>query len=125
MRSYHYDRPDFPQAVRKDASAKVRKNTEPSLKTYEEGYFEIDLAGNLTFFNDSVCQILGYPKKELMGMNNRQYTDKETAKKVFQAFNKVYSTRKPLKGFDWQIIRKDGAKRYIEASVSLQEDSTR
>ena len=59
-----------------------------------------------------------------MGMNNRQYTDKETAKKVFQAFNKVYNTREPLKGFDWQIIRKDGSKRDIEASVSLQEDST-
>jgi PAS domain S-box-containing protein len=57
-------------------------------------------------------------------MNNRQYTDKEIAKKVFQAFNKVYNTREPLKGFDWQIIRKDGSKRDIEASISLQEDST-
>jgi PAS domain S-box-containing protein len=93
-------------------------------KNIQEGYFETDLAGNLTFFSDSVCRIHGYPKEELMGMNNRQYTEKETAKKVFQAFNKVYNTREPLKGFDWQIIRKDGAKRYIEASVSLQEDST-
>ena len=102
----------------------MKKNTEPFLKTSQEGYFEIDLAGNLTFFNDSVCQIHGYSKEELMGMNNRQYTDKETAKKVFQAFNKVYKTGEPLKGFDWQIIRKDGAKRYIEASVSLQKDSS-
>jgi PAS domain S-box-containing protein len=93
-------------------------------KNIQEGYFETDLAGNLTFFSDSVCRIHGYSKEELMGMNNRQYTEKETAKKVFQAFNKVYNTREPLKGFDWQIIRKDGAKRYIEASVSLQEDST-
>jgi PAS domain S-box-containing protein len=94
------------------------------LKNIQEGYFETDLAGNLTFFSDSVCRIHGYPKEELMGMNIRQYTDKEIAKKVFQAFNKVYNRRKPLKGFNWQIIRKDGSKRYIEASVSLQEDST-
>ena len=94
------------------------------LENIQEGYFETDLAGNFTFFSDSVCRIHGYPKEELMGMNNRQYTDKKIAKKVFHAFNKIYNTREPLKGFDWQIIRKDGAKRYVEASVSLQEDST-
>ena len=66
------------------------------LENIQEGYFEVDLAGNFTFFNDSVCRILGYSKEELMGMNNRQYTDKETAKKVFQAFNKVYKTGEPI-----------------------------
>jgi PAS domain S-box-containing protein len=94
------------------------------LENIQEGYFETDLAGNFTFFSDSVCRIHGYPRKELMGMNNRQYTDKETAKKVFQAFNNVYRTGEPIKGFDWQIIRKDGSRRYIEASVSLKENSS-
>ena len=39
----------------------------------EEAYFEIDLAGNLTFFNDASCSIMGYPAYKLMGMNNRKY----------------------------------------------------
>jgi PAS domain S-box-containing protein len=94
------------------------------LETTEEGYYEIDLAGNFTFFNDPVCKLLGYSRKELMGMNNRNYTDKETSKKVFQAFNKVYRTGESTKEFDWQIIRKDGTKRYIEQSASLQKDSS-
>jgi diguanylate cyclase (GGDEF)-like protein len=59
-----------------------------------------------------------------MGMNNRQYTDKEHSKKLFQTFNKVYNTGEPTERFDWQIIRKDGTKRYIESSVSLQKDSS-
>jgi HD-GYP domain-containing protein (c-di-GMP phosphodiesterase class II) len=59
-----------------------------------------------------------------MGMNNRQYTDKENSEKLFQVFNKVYNTGKPTDGLDWQIIRKDGTKRYVEASVSLQKDSS-
>jgi PAS domain S-box-containing protein len=86
---------------RKLAEAALRKSEEKYrtiLENIEDGYYEIDLAGNFTFFNDSMCQILGYTKEELMGMNNRQYTDKEVAKKVFQAFNKVYNTREPLKG---------------------------
>ena len=53
------------------------------LENIKEGYFEVDLAGNFTFFNDSLCQILGYSKEELMGMNYRQYTDKEYCKKTF------------------------------------------
>jgi PAS domain S-box-containing protein len=94
------------------------------LETFQEAYFEVDLAGNFIFFNDSLCRITGYPKEELMGMNHKQFTDKKTSKGVFQAFNEVYKTGKPIEEFDWQIIRKDGAKRYIEASASLQRDSS-
>jgi signal transduction histidine kinase/CheY-like chemotaxis protein/HPt (histidine-containing phosphotransfer) domain-containing protein len=56
-------------------------------------------------------------------MNNRQYTDQENAKKLFQAFNKVYRTREPDREFDWKIIRKDGTERFIESSISLIRDS--
>jgi diguanylate cyclase (GGDEF)-like protein/PAS domain S-box-containing protein len=94
------------------------------LQNIQEGYFEVDLAGNFTFFNDSLCQLYGYSKQKLMGMNNRQYTDKETAKRVFKAFNKVYKTGEPLKRFDWMVTRKDGTKRYVESSVSLLKDSS-
>ena len=92
------------------------------LENIEDGYYEVDLAGNFTFFNSSLCLILGYSNEEMMGMNNRQYTDKEGAKKLFQAFNQVYKTGEPTKEFDWQIIRKDGTKRHTEASVSLLKD---
>ncbi|MFA5321901.1 MAG: PAS domain S-box protein [Smithella sp.] len=92
------------------------------LKNMQEGYFEVDLAGNYTFFNDSLCRIHGYSREELTGMNNRQYTDQEVAKKVFKAFNEVYKTGTPIKEIDWQITRQDGTKRYIEASVSLRQD---
>lgn len=95
-----------------------------TLENIEDGYWEIDLAGNYTFFNNAVCQIHGYTKEELMGMNNRQYTDEETSKKVFKAFNNVYKTGQPLKGLDWQIIRKDGTKRHVEISILLQKDAS-
>jgi len=94
------------------------------LESVQEGYFELDLAGNFTFFNDSLCRIYNYSKEELMGMNYRHYTDKETRKNGFQEFNKVYNTGEPLKGFTWPIIGKDGTKRYIETSASLQKDSS-
>ena len=112
---------------RKRAEEALRKSEEKYrtiLETIEEGYFEVDIAGNFTFFNDSLSRLLGYSRDEMMGMNNRQYTDKENAQKLYQAFNKVYRTGEPTKGFDWEIIRKDGTKRYIETSVSLIKNSS-
>ncbi|MEW5765319.1 MAG: PAS domain S-box protein, partial [Acidobacteriota bacterium] len=93
------------------------------LENMQESYYEVDLAGNLTFFNDSLCALFGYPREELMGMNNRQYTDPENAKRLYRAFNEVYRTGIPTRGFGWEVIRKDGSIRTIEASVSLRKDS--
>jgi PAS domain S-box-containing protein len=89
----------------------------------QEGYYEVDLAGNFTFFNDSLCRMLDYSKDELMGMNNRLYMDEKSAKKVFQIFNKVYEKRIPYKSVDFQIKRKDGIRKFGEISVSLMKDS--
>ena len=59
-----------------------------------------------------------------MGMNYRQYTDKENAKKLFETFDDVYKTGKSTKAFDWLILAKDGNKKNVEASVSLIKDES-
>jgi len=113
---------DIDITERKRAEEALRESEERYrniLETIEEGYFEVDIAGNFTFFNDSLSRLLGYSRDEMMGMNNRQYTDEENTPKLYQAFNRVYRTGEPTKAFDWGIIRKDGTKRYIESSVSL------
>ena len=112
---------------RKRAEEALRRSEEKYrtiLKNIEDGYYEVDLAGNFTFLNDSMCRIWGYPIEELMGMNNRQYTDQETTKKVYQTYNRVYRTGEPGRVFDYEIIRKDKTKKYVEVSISLQKDSS-
>ena len=94
------------------------------LENIQEAYFEVDLTGNFTFFNDSLCRLTGSSRQELAGANYRDFSDTETSENVFQAFNKIYKTKEPNEGLDWLIIRKDGIKRYIEASVSLKQDSS-
>jgi diguanylate cyclase (GGDEF)-like protein len=56
------------------------------------------------------------------GMNDRQYTDKESAEKLFKLAVKVSQTGRPEKGTAFEIIRKDGFKRHVEISVSLIKD---
>ena len=89
------------------------------LESIEDGFFEIDLAGNCTFFNPSLCRILGYPGEEILGMNNRAFMDPEDARKAFKTLNEIYATGIPSKGFEWDVIQKDGARRHLEVSASL------
>src|SRR5208283_4150754 len=81
------------------------------IETIEDGYYETDLAGNLTYFNDAMVRIHEYSREELLGMNNRQYTDAQNAKILFQQFNRVYRTGKPSTGIYYDIITKEGKKK--------------
>jgi two-component system cell cycle sensor histidine kinase/response regulator CckA len=89
------------------------------LESIEEGYFETDLRGNFTFYNDATSRTLGWLKSELVGMNIRNHTSRETAQKIFFTFKEVYRTGKPCRAIEFELIRKDRKKRYIEMSVSL------
>lgn len=89
------------------------------LENIEEGYYEVDIAGCFTFVNDSACNILGYPRHELIGMNNREYTTPEASKRIYAIYNQIYRTGKPAKIVDFEIIRKDGTVRFIAISASL------
>ncbi len=111
---------------RKRAEVALRRSEEKYrtiLESIEDGYYEVDVTGNFTFFNDAIPELIGYSREELMGMNNRQYSNGENSRRLYEAFNKVYTTGQPIKGFEWEIIRKDGTKRYVEASISPIRDS--
>ncbi len=113
-----------------ELEAEMRKRTEEALRQseekyraliegIEEGVYKVDLAGNFTFLSDPMVKLGGYSRDEIIGTNYREYSDDETVKKVYEVFNKVYSTGIPVKGFEWGIIKKDGRKGYVEASISL------
>ena len=92
------------------------------IENIHDGYFEIDLTGNYVVVNDALCEICGYPKEEIIGTNNRKYTDNENAKKAFDSFSQIFKTGKTGKIFDYEIIRKDGTKRHLGVSASLIRD---
>ena len=82
-------------AVRLAESEAALRESEKKYRTIldniEDGYFEVDLKGNFTFFNDALCRLIGYSATAMAGMNNREYMDAENAKKVFhrQAYKRI------------------------------------
>jgi len=88
----------------------------------KEGYFEVDLNGNFTYFSPAVPVIFGYPAAEILGMNNRIYTAPDVAEKMFNVFSRVYRTGEPAEILDYEVIGRDGVRRYLELSAYLITD---
>ena len=78
------------------------------IENIEDGYFEIDLTGNLTFFNESLIKTSGYSQEELKSLNVLDYMDEENANNVFENLNNIFKTGKSLQNVKWKAIRKDG-----------------
>ena len=123
---YHEGKPYAIQGVgrniteRKQAEEALRQSEEryrTVLEKMEEGYYEVDIAGNFTFVNNAMCRILGYSRDELIGMNYKIYTPEEDVKAIFEAYNLVYRTGEPLKWFPMVEVRKDGTRLFVEDSV--------
>ena len=106
----------------RDALKQSKEKYRSILKNINDGYYEVDLGGNFTSFNDAMSEIIGYPPDDMIGMNNRAFMSTETAKRVFGTFHQVYQTGQTVKAFDWELIRRNNEKRFVEVSVSLLHD---
>lgn len=102
-----------------DLLAQSEEKYRSIVESLEDGYFEVDLAGNLLFFNAALGRILGRTPEQLKGLNNRDYMDEATARKVYQAFSEVHDSGQPNPGFSWQFRLPGGELRYMETSVGL------
>lgn len=89
------------------------------LESIHEGYFEVDLTGNLTFLNHSLSRILGYNDHDWRGVNYNAFVAEHDKRKVYKTFNTVYRTDGLVNGFDWELKKTDGASSFVETSVKL------
>ncbi|MGD9330556.1 MAG: PAS domain S-box protein, partial [Desulfobacterales bacterium] len=107
-----------------------RKNTEEALRKsegryrtiledIEEGYFECDLRGRLTFLNDPLCRMLGFNRAEMLGIDGRHFMSAASARKITDRFRKITSEGDIVKITKLEIFRRDQAHRTMEISASL------
>lgn len=92
------------------------------LDSIEDGYFEVDLKGNFTFFNNPIPEHLGYTEEEMMGMNYRRLMDEKNAEYVFSVFHNIFITGQSIKSMEWELMKKDGSRIVVDTSVSLKKD---
>ncbi len=112
---------------RKHAEKALRKSEEryrTILNEMSEGYHEVDLAGNFTFFNEAFLNLFGYSSEEMLGMNFSRYAaDESVAQDIFRIYNQTYRTGVPIQNGEWDILRKDGERRTLSFYASLVRNS--
>jgi len=112
--------------IRKIGEQKLKESEEKYrgiLENIKETYFEVDLKGNFTFFNDAFIDLIGYSKSELLGTNYRNFVDEENKNKIFRVYNEVYQTSQPKSNFQYQFRKKNRDLVICESSVYLIYDS--
>ena len=98
----------------KDSEEKYRT----ILETMEEGYFEVNLAGDFIFFNKSLCELIGpFTMEEIRLMNYRKVMDEKNAAHVYKEFNQAYTTGRS-KEVKYSIINKNNEERKLEVWIS-------
>ncbi|MFX0028142.1 MAG: PAS domain S-box protein [Candidatus Hermodarchaeota archaeon] len=111
---------------RKTAEQKIKESEEKYrgiLENIKETYFEVDLDGTFTFFNDSFIDLMGYQREEIMGVNFQNFVDEENRNKIIEAYSEVFETEKPRSTFKFQFYNKNGNSVICESSVYLRYDS--
>ncbi len=112
--------------TRQEMEEHLKKNEERYkniLDNMEEAYYEVDLAGNLTFFNTTAAKNLGYTDDVMMGLNFCQYVDRENERKLTDAYSKVFRTGESVKGLDWELITKKSGTIPVESSITIMRNS--
>lgn len=108
------------QKQAEEALIKSEEKYREILATMEEGYYEVDLKGNLIFCNDSLCDIIGYSRSELIKLSYKDYY--KNPDEVVNTYNRVYQTGISEKAAGWSIVTGDGSTKHIEISVALLRD---
>ncbi len=110
---------------RSAAEAALRESEEKFrtiIETTPDGYYEVDLQGNFTFFNDSICKVLGYSREEIASMNQLEMLNEPNSQKIRDAFAKVQASGHPVTSLAWTLADKTQSLRFVESSVSLIKD---
>ena len=88
------------------------------LESIEEGYFELNTDLQLTFFNDSLCKVIGYPQSELTSKFFSKLVEKKHADALNKINTEVILQSKPLFLTDIQILTKEQSAVHLELSLT-------
>ncbi len=111
------------QETAKEALARSENRFHDIIEEIEDGYYECDLAGCITFANSALCDIYGYSLEELVGLPYQECLDEANARKIFPVFTNLYKTGRPVKKIEYNIIRKNGTSCSVEVSASVMKDA--
>ncbi len=111
---------------RKIAEAAMRQSEEKYrtiIESIEDGYYEFDREGILTFCNSSLGKVLEQSQQDIIGKNIHTILAQEIGQKVMQTFREIsHNETAQSNDLDWSYKKMDGSEGYFETTLSLIKD---
>lgn len=89
------------------------------IENISDGVYELDIHGNFTYFNNSLCRVVGFPREEIQWQNFSRFMDEAHGRAAFDVFNRIFKTGEGITDLVWEILDKNGGTRTIELSANL------
>jgi PAS domain S-box-containing protein len=111
---------------RKAAEAALRESEERYRRTFElagSGVAHIGLDRRFVRVNARLCEILGYPEHELIGMTGRQISHPDDVDVINAQRPQLYSGAIPNVRVEKRYVRKDGSIVWVTFSMVVERDA--
>jgi PAS domain S-box-containing protein len=102
-----------------EALQKSEEKYRTILESIEEGYFELTMEGQFTFFNEAMTRITGYRRESLTTLHYDQITAPVDSGRIRMAFEQVKKTGHAMRASEWTLKRWDGSLCHAETSLSV------
>ncbi len=101
--------------------ANIEKHYQSFLDEIEDGYYEVYLNGRFVYFNKYFSRLTGFRPRELQERTLLDILTDDSRPQVEETFKKIYLTGLSTNMMEWEIIRRDGVRRILEASVTTRK----
>lgn len=104
---------------------KIRESEEKYraiLESIEEGYFELDAQGKVTFFNEALPSISGFSEKAIIGTDCRSLLYGNSLLAFDRALDSVRATGRPQSVSEIKFSHKNGATLLLDISISPKKE---
>lgn len=99
----------------------IEKSYHAFLEELEDGYYEIQVDGTFVYFNNYFSRLTGYRPKDLQRHSLYDLLTGDCRGYVEETIRKIHRTGLATDVMEWTIIRKDGARRNLEVSVTIRK----
>ena len=126
--------PAVHRAIRESGERSERERAEEALRRSEEEYramFELagvgkaqgdPSTGRFLRVNPKLCEIIGYPADEMLGLTFPEITHPEDREKDAEEFQRLVRGEYPEYSAEKRCVRKDGATVWVEVNTALIRD---
>jgi PAS domain S-box-containing protein len=89
------------------------------IEDMDDAYVEFDADGRMSFFNNSLCKMMGFPRDELERMGTEEFFDPENLERVSKVFSHIMGSGVSEKLFECEMIARGGERKHVQMSITL------